>query len=1164
MEKAVAESRSLGDLREFLSIANRDERAECEAKVLAGSIRTKDIADRIKKEIETLTGAVPTEEHRLVYSFDDGLRVNIVGAENIHKVCTTSSFAKIPALVERKTRYFQTVEPRTENRDVLELQEYKTRFTLRHERKIREDYAGPVNDPKAFVRMIHRLSWVTPTREFRIDFSMVKSRNKGERLLDVLKLPVTYELEIEYTPQPEPRRPVEDVALTFVRLIERLLSAYQGSPFVLPESQMAQYAQEFQRTDNRFYNLITLERKHLKADRIGNITKGYTVTNKADGERCGLFVARDRRLLRINKQGVVVWTGVTAKDESHLNDFVDGEYIPDLNLFCIFDIYRFRGQSTKGLPLFTTDEDAPERSRLGCARLFVEDLKTQFVQLPTEQPMRIETKLFLAGDGVRMEESIQKILDMKFEYKIDGLIFTPRYSPVAPVGELQGETWTRVYKWKPASQNSIDFLLRMENTPPTYDTATRTDVKEGMLFVGRTPSKVTIYPCEQLTGEYVPPVLPADLQRIATSASRVPSPFQPSAPRDPDAYKIKIPLNSRGVPVDIEGNRVENDTIIECAYDIDKRNWIVMRTRHDKTYKYRVLRKAEFGNDVLTAENVWTSIHVPITDDMIRHFVSNPPDDTYEDEVYYRDDLDSRDRILRQVYSFHNRIKEGLYKMNVPAGSTLLELAVGRGGDLKKWKIYKPSKVVGMDYAEKNLTMPQQGACARYLKEKATGEPLPKVLYITSDMTKPFEEQDNKYMNILLGKEPAPTPYLREFEGLKLFDEVACQFAIHYACESEETFKVFVENVAKHCKSTFFGTFLDGQSVYTLLAGKSKHIFRKGTSVFAQIEKQYEDTGTWSNEFGLAINVMLESLEKPQMEYLVPFEKVTAMFQEAGFELVVSEGFQDLYSRQTKISFGEQEQEFSFLYKTFVFKRVSKPVEEEIPEDLPPLERVEEEATGQEEVATGQEEVATGQEEAKTEEAAPAEAEAKTVTTTAPKRRKRVVPKAPEGPPPEPPVFFFSKSPENKELSNFFEVEFELEGVKFQSAEHAYQYYKAMTFDDKEIAKKILKAKSAQSAKAFGKKVTGYDEKVWDTKKDDVMRAVVRAKFRSNPAIRKVLLDTGDRPLAEADPRDKYWGIGTSADTEKAKNPAKWPGENKLGKLLMEVRAELKAEAVSN
>jgi hypothetical protein len=40
---------------------------------------------------------------------------------------------------------------------------------------------------------------------------------------------------------------------------------------------------------------VTMVRSHLRADRTYNILNGYTVTNKADGERCFLVVARDRR-----------------------------------------------------------------------------------------------------------------------------------------------------------------------------------------------------------------------------------------------------------------------------------------------------------------------------------------------------------------------------------------------------------------------------------------------------------------------------------------------------------------------------------------------------------------------------------------------------------------------------------------------------------------------------------------------------------------------------------------------------------------------------------------------------------------------------------------------------------------------------------------------------
>jgi len=1164
MERALTGNRVLGDLREFVSIRNRDDHAEFEARVLAGRIQTKDVAERIKKEIEEISGSPPTEEHRLTYAYEDGLRVSVLGATQIHKVCTTKSFSKIPAVVERKTGYFGETGP---GKDTIDVPDWYTRFSLKSEREIRRDHSGPVDDPKARIRMVHRLSYTTPSKEFRIDFSIVKTRNRGDALGEVLRLPPMYELEVEYLGG---SRDTKDVVESLIRLIERLLGAYQGSTFLLPDSRARQYAEEFRRSDSRFYNLVTLDRRNLRADRAGSIATGYTVTNKADGERWGLFVSRDRHLLRVNSKGVVVWTGIQAKDDTHAGDFLDGEYIADKNLFLIFDIYRLRSKNVKGLPLFTTDEDIrehPESSRLGCARLFVEDLRTQFVSLPTDNPLRVETKLFLAGDGIRMEEAIAKLLDTKFEYPTDGLIFTPRASPVAPIGEVKGSVWTRVYKWKPPHQNSIDFLLRMNDKDAVYDPDLKTDCFEGMLFVSQNPGQETVYPCETVTGEYVAPVLPADLQRIATSGARAPAVFQPSAPRDPDAYKIRIPLNAKRQAVDETGTRVENDTIIECSFDVDARRWTVMRTRYDKTYEYRVLNRPQFGNDTAVADNVWTSIHVPVTEEMLRRMVSNPPDDTFEDDLYYRDDLDSRDRILKSVYSFHNRVKDGLYKTNIVPGMTLLELAVGRGGDLHKWRKVKPSKVVGIDVSQTNLSMPRQGACARYLKEKQKGiEFLPKVLFIQGDFTKPLEEQHSKYMDILFGIQSANTPYLREFERLTEFDAVACQMAMNYACESEETFKTFMGNVTKHCKNVFFGTTIDGAAVYGLLAGKSKHIFRKNGTVFAQIDKKYEDNGTWTNAFGLEVDVMLESLEKPQSEYLVPFEKVVELFGEAGFELVHSESMQDLYARQNEIALGPAEQEFSFLYRTFVFRRTAKAAEPEPETEVEAVVPVLAEALGEgEEVPKPEGEEAEGEEapNPEGEEAPKAAEEAPKAAEEAPKkvRRKRIVPGAGAGAEAaEPPVFFFSKGPENKELSNFFEVDFEMDGVKFKSAEHAFQYAKAKKFGDEVHAEKILKAKSAQSAKAFGKKVTNFKEDEWTAEKDEVMRKIIRAKFRSTPAMIKALLDTGDRLLAEANPRDRYWGIGTSAETEKAKNPAKWVGQNRLGKILMEVREELRAE----
>jgi ribA/ribD-fused uncharacterized protein len=843
-------------------------------------------------------------------------------------------------------------------------------------------------------------------------------------------------------------------------------------------------------------------------------------------------------VVRATPNGQVVFTGLTANTDVHSGDFLDGEYIPEKNLFCIFDVYHYKGRDTKTLPLFTTDEDIkknPLSSRLGCARQFVRDTTSEFSAM-SETTIRIETKLFLAGEGSAMEDAIKTILDTEFEYETDGLIFTPRDSQVAPHLDTRGKTWTRVYKWKPPHQNSIDFLVKFEDAP-VYDVAKKQMMKNGTLYVGRTPGLDILYPCETLTGEYVPPKLPAEFIQLADSGTRVPSPFQPSAPRYPDAHILHCPVNDKGIPVDIGGNKVEDNTIIECSYDVDTKSWSVMRTRYDKTYLYRVLRRAEYGNDINVADSIWTSIHVPITETMLKMVSTNPPDDTFEDDMYYRDDENSRER--NQVRAYHNRVKDGQYSSYVVPGNTLLELAVGRGGDLHKWRRTKPSKVLGLDISQTNLSMPRQGACVRYLNEKKrSNEYLPKVLFAQADMTKPFEEQESRYLKIVFGTEPATTPYLAEFKDIQEWDLVACQFAMHYACASEETFKTFVGNL-KHCKTIFFGTVLDGQAVYSLLMGKERHTFRSNGKTLAEISKKYEDAGQWKDEFGQQIDVLLESTVKPSPEYLVPFESVKRIMAEAGLELIDSKSFKDIYTTQNQIVLDKAEQEFSFLYRTFAFRRVEKAKEPEKPE---------EEEEEKKEAMTEEEEEKKPEEKATTEKEEPV-------------KRKRVVIKKAEQQATLPEIlFFFSKEPENKEFSNFYETEFELDGVKYKSAEHAYQAIKAKSFGDEENFEKILKAKSAQSAKSFGNKVKDFKEETWKEKKDDVMKSVLRAKFTQNLDLRKKLLETEEKRLANADSRDKYWGIGTSANTSMAKDPKKWKGENKLGAMLEELRAVIKAE----
>uniref|UniRef100_A0A6C0AKI6 mRNA (guanine-N(7))-methyltransferase n=1 Tax=viral metagenome TaxID=1070528 RepID=A0A6C0AKI6_9ZZZZ len=1137
MESLLSTSarKDLDHLASFVKHSN----AELECKVLSNQIQTKDVADRIIKRIESLAAGPPVDVSRATFSYPDNIRVIVEGAQNIHKVCQTNSFKGTPLKVERKQPYFSGSQ--NERVDVPEAGIY---FTLRKEEEVRRDFTGAAMDAKSYLRILNRRSWKTQDGLLQIDMSMVKTKLRGMRSIsEVLRQTPTYELEIEViNRKADPSLIVESM----INHISILLTAFHGSAFLLPASDVKRYDMEFRTTGHKFFNPVTMKRRHIRADRPNNILTGYTVTTKADGERCFLVVMRDKRMIMVRPNGTITWTGMTTTKDVHVNDVVDGEFIEDKNLFCIFDVYSFRGANTTRLPLMTTDTDVeanPLKSRLGCAREFVSDLRRDFVTQMTSRPLRVETKLFLAGDGPAMEEAINTMLSTRFEYETDGLVFTPRASPVANLPDRRGNTWTTVYKWKPPTQNSIDFLVKFK-PGDDYDVVLKKAVFHGQLYISRTRGFDIVYPCETMTGEYTPPKMAPELQNIAETRDRVPGIFQPSVPRNPDAYKIAIPLDAKGVPVDKAGGRVDDNTIIECVRNMETDRWEILRTRHDKTQQYRVLHQPQFGNDVAVANSIWTNIHVPVTEEMLTTCVSNPPDDTFEDDLYYRDDLGSRDRVLKDTYAFHNKIKASLFSQNVKPGTTLLELAMGRAGDLLKWKECRPSRVVGIDVAAGNLDSPVQGACVRYVREKAQDSRIPPALFLVGDMTKPLYEQDNRYIRILAGLEQAPTPYLQQFAGLVHFDAISCQMALHYACVSEDVFKVFLKNLIDHGKGLFFGTCMDGAAVYAALMGKKSNLFRADGQVFGEISKSYDDGESWKEEFGQMISVKLESFERAMEEALVPFGKVTEMLAEAGYELVNTEMFSEYYTKQTNITLSQEHQAFSFLHRSFVFKRGAPVVKEPEPEPEPPKDAVQN--------------VDVPVLEAPVEEKKP-----KVV-------RKKLIkaPKEEEAPAAQPPVLFYGADESKGEyrfMSNMFVAPFEVDGMKFPTVEHYFQWSKAMMFEGKESehAVKMMKPPrnkeytEAKSVKALGRKVKDFSPARWDDVKIGIMEKAVRAKF-VNPehGLLEKLLATGDREIGEANPRDKYWGIGTSADTADAKNPKKWKGQNQLGKILMKLREE--------
>lgn len=129
-------------------------------------------------------------------------------------------------------------------------------------------------------------------------------------------------------------------------------------------------------------------------------------------------------------------------------------------------------------------------------------------------------------------------------------------------------------------------------------------------------------------------------------------------------------------------------------------------------------------------------------------------------------------------------------------------------------------------------------------------------------------------------------------------------------------------------------------------------------------------------------------------------------------------------------------------------------------------------------------------------------------------------------------------------LSNFSPHPVFAFGRGWKTAEHAYQGAKTAIPSERDY---VALQQTPGKAKRAGRKVTLIEG--WDEVKIDMMTIIVRKKFSQHPDIQKKLIDTGDAELIEGNHwGDKYWGV---CDGE---------GENHLGKILMQIREELKSQ----
>lgn len=147
-------------------------------------------------------------------------------------------------------------------------------------------------------------------------------------------------------------------------------------------------------------------------------------------------------------------------------------------------------------------------------------------------------------------------------------------------------------------------------------------------------------------------------------------------------------------------------------------------------------------------------------------------------------------------------------------------------------------------------------------------------------------------------------------------------------------------------------------------------------------------------------------------------------------------------------------------------------------------------------------------------------------------------------------IYFYSTRDAYGSFSNFSRHGFSLGGSWWPTSEH---YFQAQKFAGTEHEAAVRRARTPKEAAELGRDRRRPLRADWEQVKDDVMRAAVRAKFRAHADLRAELLATADEELVENAPGDYYWGCGADGS-----------GKNMLGRILMEVRAELRGEGAGD
>lgn len=271
-------------------------------------------------------------------------------------------------------------------------------------------------------------------------------------------------------------------------------------------------------------------------------------------------------------------------------------------------------------------------------------------------------------------------------------------------------------------------------------------------------------------------------------------------------------------------------------------------------------------------------------------------------------ELSSKNNNINELRKFHNYIKIQLINNAVKSNnaSSLLDIAVGRGGDINKWIHSKLKYIVGFDNHSESIFSDTKkggefdGAIARFTNIRSTNKRVPFIKFYK------LSALDENALSFLNSK-----------DSNKLYDIVSCQFALHYFSKSDDSLKRVLNLVSNKLNKggLFIGTATNGDIIKNILDNGNVSIplltlMTKNDGYLFHIDST--DNKFRKNYF---------EIQGVSEEYYLMKNKLIQLASECNLEVVNIQSFYEWYAKYSgKLT--TYELIISFLNFSFVFKKI--------------------------------------------------------------------------------------------------------------------------------------------------------------------------------------------------------------------------------------------------